>query len=52
VHFWLGRYYFSLDSMKNSIKQFSDCMKCDAVEHKFPECQEWLDKAKAKQATF
>ncbi|MBX9689829.1 MAG: tetratricopeptide repeat protein [Candidatus Obscuribacterales bacterium] len=52
VHFWLGRYYYSLDSMKNSIKQFNDCLKCDALEHKFPECQEWLNKAKAKQATF
>jgi tetratricopeptide (TPR) repeat protein len=52
VHYWLGRYYFKLDSLKSSIKQFSDCLKCDAFEHKFPDCQEWLDKAKQKQSTF
>ena len=52
VHYWLGKYYYSLDSLKNSIKQFEDCLKCDATEHKFPDCQEWLDKAKKRQATF
>ncbi len=49
VHFWLGRYYFSLDSMKNSIKQFEDTLKCDA---NFPEAQEWLEKAKKRQSSF
>jgi tetratricopeptide (TPR) repeat protein len=52
VHFWLGRYFFSLDSAKSAIKQFEDCLKCDATEHSFPECQEWLDKAKKKQQSF
>ena len=52
VHFWLGRYFFALDSLKSSIKQFEDCLKCDATEHQLPECEEWLDKAKKKQQSF
>lgn len=52
VHYWLGRYYFSLDSMKSAIKQFTDAQKCDAVDKKIPEIEEWLNKAKEKQASF
>ena len=52
VHYWLGRYYYSLDAAKSSIKQFEDAIKCDQVEHKFPDLEEWLKKAKDKQANF
>jgi tetratricopeptide (TPR) repeat protein len=52
VHYWLGRYYYGLDSMKNSIKHFTDAGKLDELEHKFNDLEEWLDKAKKKQAGF
>lgn len=52
VHYWLGRYYYSLDAAKSAIKQFEDAIKCDQVEHKFPDLEEWLKKAKDKQANF
>ena len=49
VHFNLGRYYYQLDQMKNSITQFQDCIKCDK---EYPGAEEWLAKAIQKQKSY
>lgn len=49
VHFYLGRYYYGLDQMKNAIKQFQDCAKC---QKDYPGCEEWLAKSIQKQKGF
>ncbi len=49
VHFHLGRYYYGLDQMKNAIKQFQDCLKC---QKDFPGGEDWLAKSVQKQKGF